>query len=1024
MVRRKVRKDTAARSAGEGGGEGRRQDLPSEGTPRRVHPNAAPPDAPHAAGGEALPYRPQRRKLPKAEPQWFPNLVFLALTMASVRGTIRWVWPDVRFSLDFTQALFEVVGEGEAVAVLAVVWVLGVLSAGKKASASEERPDQYSGAEKRVPNPLLALTPLPNDRPRFQEVVDAEWYEIANARAARGRNLADPIIGMACSGGGIRAGSYMAGAMETFESSGALPKVDYLSTVSGGGYTGSAFMTRDREAQNTVHRLVRRMMVNSDYLGVSSKETNTVAVLDLVLSLTAALANNFLSLLGVSIVVAEFANFFLVWHFGDRVLEAVVAFLFAEAGGGASTAYLQMEVVKWVSLLLLVASMAWVLAYGFYSAARSNPDACQQTFSRKMSKKAQVLKRRQFKPVPQGDDEDTASDDDLLDLSLSERRPPKPQPASPRRGRRLSKSVRHAMERLDAQRKGLQLNLVLAYSLRCVAAVVGLVLAGFAVLYILWLILSMKLKAGDAQADQAFVSFEVIIFVAFAMARGAAADDRVSLVVTSLLGLLGVLAALFVFARVLLWRALGCAPFQDYSGERCWPGAAANASSVPREIAEHCTCPPPPHALLALLLYILVVETFIREALGQALHDMYRRRLIGSFFKNGKDKLFHKIPRRPYFICNAALNNIQDPNCGARATHPFFLSKRFCGSPLTGYREAEYLNVYLSKGMAISGAALSTQFDTIWTYPMKMAMMLMGIDLGEWFRFRRGSFTRHYVVQLVSSLPYVLLIFASQVTSAGGAGAPAPYVITEPQAWLYCVSMALFVLPFVLMIGWGMVLQLGRLPRANVFLHFPMYRKMYQFFGFLSWKHDPYFYLADGGWFDYFGVYELLRRGTREIFMFDADADHTNYADLLECFMLAEKDLGVQFDLSAADPCFTAAINRKRGQDAAAHSGLVDEAQSVIHVRVRYPRPPNVPEGAAGYECDLWIGKLSLTGNEPPWLKLYALSDSEFPHHSVANQNFDSRTFRAYRELGQHVARRVLDARNAYVQSRQDSGDG
>ena len=51
----------------------------------------------------------------------------------------------------------------------------------------------------------------------------------------------DPVydtIGLALSGGGIRSAAFSLGALQALESAGALDQVDYLSTVSGGGYTG------------------------------------------------------------------------------------------------------------------------------------------------------------------------------------------------------------------------------------------------------------------------------------------------------------------------------------------------------------------------------------------------------------------------------------------------------------------------------------------------------------------------------------------------------------------------------------------------------------------------------------------------------------------------------------------------------------------------------------------------------------------------------------------------------------------
>jgi hypothetical protein len=48
------------------------------------------------------------------------------------------------------------------------------------------------------------------------------------------------VVGVAFSGGGIRASAYAMGALKGMADQDFLPNVDYLSTVSGGGFTGAA----------------------------------------------------------------------------------------------------------------------------------------------------------------------------------------------------------------------------------------------------------------------------------------------------------------------------------------------------------------------------------------------------------------------------------------------------------------------------------------------------------------------------------------------------------------------------------------------------------------------------------------------------------------------------------------------------------------------------------------------------------------------------------------------------------------
>src|SRR5262245_9116480 len=74
----------------------------------------------------------------------------------------------------------------------------------------------------------------------FAEVAAAEAGWIAERRAAAGGVAADaPLVGLALSGGGIRSAAFNMGVLQTLSRSGLLARVDYLSTVSGGGYIGS-----------------------------------------------------------------------------------------------------------------------------------------------------------------------------------------------------------------------------------------------------------------------------------------------------------------------------------------------------------------------------------------------------------------------------------------------------------------------------------------------------------------------------------------------------------------------------------------------------------------------------------------------------------------------------------------------------------------------------------------------------------------------------------------------------------------
>ncbi len=86
------------------------------------------------------------------------------------------------------------------------------------------------------------VPPLAN--PHFpKELSDAEQKLIDVRRKAANPESTDistaPKIGLALSGGGIRSATFSLGILQALAKLKILPRIDYLSTVSGGGYIGS-----------------------------------------------------------------------------------------------------------------------------------------------------------------------------------------------------------------------------------------------------------------------------------------------------------------------------------------------------------------------------------------------------------------------------------------------------------------------------------------------------------------------------------------------------------------------------------------------------------------------------------------------------------------------------------------------------------------------------------------------------------------------------------------------------------------
>ena len=76
----------------------------------------------------------------------------------------------------------------------------------------------------------------------FEQVRAAELAWIAQRREAAGLPPPkDDLVGLAFSGGGIRSAVFNLGGLQALQAGGLMPRVDYLSSVSGGGYIASAY---------------------------------------------------------------------------------------------------------------------------------------------------------------------------------------------------------------------------------------------------------------------------------------------------------------------------------------------------------------------------------------------------------------------------------------------------------------------------------------------------------------------------------------------------------------------------------------------------------------------------------------------------------------------------------------------------------------------------------------------------------------------------------------------------------------
>ncbi len=177
---------------------------------------------------------------------------------------------------------------------------------------------------------------------------------------------------------------------------------------------------------------------------------------------------------------------------------------------------------------------------------------------------------------------------------------------------------------------------------------------------------------------------------------------------------------------------------------------------------------------------------------------------------------------------------------------------------------------------------------------------------------------------------------------------------------------------------------------------------------------ERYWQLSDGGHFENTGAYELLRRRVPFVVLCDAgeDRDHLG-GDLARLVRIARIDLGAEVADVAALPAEVPAAVAEHltpvsrlltppGQPSPAHAALL---------LVRYPRPP------ADFDGDPWLArthtwvlylKATVTGDEPADVRNYAATHPDFPNETTLDQVFDEPQWESYRALGEHIGANVF----------------
>jgi hypothetical protein len=150
--------------------------------------------------------------------------------------------------------------------------------------------------------------------------------------------------------------------------------------------------------------------------------------------------------------------------------------------------------------------------------------------------------------------------------------------------------------------------------------------------------------------------------------------------------------------------------------------------------------------------------------------------------------------------------------------------------------------------------------------------------------------------------------------------------------------------------------------------------------------------LSDGGHFENLGLYEMVLRRCRTIIVVDGSADPAfHFDDLGNAIRKIRVDMGINIE-------FPELSITQRITPGSRHCAVGIIGYKAI-------------DGSPAEDGVLIYIKASLTGNEPRDVMNYAQHNPAFPHQPTSDQWFDESQFESYRRLGYHVVDEILQFR-------------
>lgn len=414
---------------------------------------------------------------------------------------------------------------------------------------------------------------------------------------------------------------------------------------------------------------------------------------------------------------------------------------------------------------------------------------------------------------------------------------------------------------------------------------------------------------------------------------------------------------------------------------------------------------------------------------ANSLHQLYRDRLGYAFLQARKKEKTTSgmwVPVHPpemasaddvqlskiaphltaYHLINAAVNvpGSRFANQRGRNADFFLFSRGFIGCELTGYvptRAAETVvdGLNIGTAMAISGAAAAPNMGMASIAPLSPTLAFLNVRLGRWVLNPRA------IVELYPQ--YAAALAAAQARPSE--------VTLSPAVVALCARLGALGGNLRKAAEWTAKCwaAIDR-ERPSLPCSFPgpryLLREAFAKSGVGVRRPDAttadnsYLFLTDGGHIENLGVYGLLRRRCKLIIVVDGEADPDyEFGSLVRLERFARIDLGVSIDLD-----WSAIGARSRLASAAGKKGPVpvDPAKGP-HAALGYIRYPAVAGDTEPEAGLLLYLKASLTGDENDYVAAYKAAHPTFPQESTADQFFSEEQFEVYRALGEHIARHV-----------------